>query len=164
MKQVRGLSIPIGVLLVLSGAVLLAMSGLGQVKNTGTQASSGAAKAGVRLDNIPSCSGVPKMPSSGRALPPANPHPHSVTLKWRAALPASGSPQDLIKGYYVYRSLTSHNYIESNRISASLLQGTQCIDNTVEARKTYFYVVKALSENGRPSDASAEIRVEVPFP
>jgi len=87
-----------------------------------------------------------------------------VTLSWNAVVPASSAPRDAIKGYNVYRSLTSHTYSESNRISGSPLQGTQCVDATVGPRKTYFYVVKAVTQGGEQSGSSAEIKAEVPFP
>ncbi len=87
-----------------------------------------------------------------------------MTLSWNATAPASNSPKDAIKGYYVYRSLTSKTYTESNRISESPVHGTRCVDITVEPRKTYFYVVKALTEGGTLSGSSSEIRAVVPFP
>jgi hypothetical protein len=87
-----------------------------------------------------------------------------VTLSWNAAVPATTSPLDAIKGYYVYRSFTSHRYRERDRISNSVVPGTRCIDTNVEPRKTYFYVVKAVTAGGKQSKSSLEIRAAVPFP
>jgi len=111
---------------------------------------------------IPSCTGESSN-ASGQA-PNANRHPHSVTLSWNAAVPVTNSPRDAIKGYYVYRSVASQSYSESNRISQSPVRGTRCVDTAVEPRTTYFYVVKALNEGGAQSAYSMEIRAVVPFP
>jgi hypothetical protein len=70
----------------------------------------------------------------------------------------------LIKGYYVYRSLVSHTYNENDRITALALPGTQCVDTAVEAQKTYFYIVKAVTEGGTRSGSSIEIKAVVPAP
>lgn len=125
---------------------------------------------GARLANIapraadgPSCTGVVRS-STGAAPPEATRPPHSVTLSWHAAVPASSSPRDAIKGYYVYRSLTSRNYAETSRISEFPVAGTRCVDTTVEPQKTYFYVVKAVTESGTQSGSSIEIRAVVPSP
>jgi hypothetical protein len=161
----RSLSIPIKISgVVLGVAVVLAIIGLGKVKNTATQTSSTAAIKAPQPGAIPPCNGSYLGSSAGQSASQVNQHPHSVTLSWNAALPASNSPLDAIKGYYVYRSLKSRTYAEGNRISESLLRGTQCVDTAVQPRKTYFYVVKAVTEGGRQSSASVEIRAEVPFP
>lgn len=112
---------------------------------------------------IPSCTGVASA-ASRRAPSNATLRPHSVTLSWNAAAPITSSARDGIKGYYVYRSVTSQSYSESNRISQSPVRATRCIDIAVEPQTTYFYVVKALSESGLQSAYSAEIRAVVPFP
>ena len=118
--------------------------------------STAVAEVAPPIAGPPSCTGVePTTPTA---------HRHSVTLSWHAVIPASSSPRDAIKGYYVYRSLTSRSYAESNRISQALLTGTRCIDATVEPHKTYFYVVKAVAESGTQSGSSLEIRAVVPFP
>jgi len=64
----------------------------------------------------------------------------------------------------VYRSQKPHMYDESNRISDSTLRGTRCVDTNVEPRKTYFYVVKAVTEGGKQSGSSIEIKAVVPSP
>lgn len=150
---------------VLGAALLLAVSCKGQVKSPATQtAHPEDARAALRPATIPTCDGTSVGPAGGQAPSQANPHPHSVTLSWNASVPVSNSPQDAIKGYYVYRSFVSHRYTEGNRISQSLLQGTRCIDTSVEARKTYFYMVKAVAESGKESVCSLEIKAAIPFP
>jgi hypothetical protein len=124
----------------------------------------GASTVAPPAGDAPPCSGASSRPSPGKAPSDASRHPHSVTLSWNATVPASNSPKDAIKGYYVYRSLTSKTYAESNRISESPVHGTRCVDPTVEPRKTYFYVVKTLTEGGKLSGSSIEIRAVVPFP
>ena len=161
----RSLSIPIKVSRAVLGAVvLLAVSCTDQVKSPAAQTLSlGDAKA-AQPAGIPTCDG--RGPSQVEAHPDfhSHPHPHSVTLSWNASVPASNSARDAIKGYYVYRSLKSHTYAERNKISESLLQGTRCVDARVEARKTYFYVVKAVTEAGTQSNSSIETKAVVPFP
>jgi hypothetical protein len=141
--------------------IFLPMSAMGQVK--ATQAPS-PADAKPRPEDTPLCSGAPAGSSAGRTPLSVNPRPHSVTLSWKAAVPASTSARDAIKGYYVYRSLTSQTYAESNRISESPLRGNHCVDITVESQKTYFYTVKAVTENGEQSGSSIEIKAIVPSP
>jgi hypothetical protein len=151
--------------MVLGMVAILTTLGTGQVKNEVLQASAvKAAKAPPQPGNIPSCSGASPGPSAAHAASPANPHPHFVTLSWNPVTPASNSPRDLIKGYVVYRSLVSHTYTETDRITAFPLAGTQCLDTTVESRKTYFYVVKSVTASGEKSSASVEIKAVVPFP
>jgi hypothetical protein len=115
---------------------------------------------------MPPCDGVSSASSARPA--PANsephPHPHSVTLSWNAASPASNSARDAITGYDVYRSLRSHAYAESSRISESPLPATRCVDTKVEPGKTYFYAVKAVAKSGSRSGPSLEIKAVVPFP
>jgi hypothetical protein len=164
--QMKSLSIPIKIsgAAVLAVVVFLTMSGMGQVKNQATQTPSlGGAKALPRPGDIPLCNGASGS-SLGHAPSQVNPHPHSVTLSWNAAVPASHSLRDAIKGYYVYRSLRSHTYAESDRMSELPLQGTRCVDTGVKPRKTYFYAVKAVTEDGRRSGSSIEIKAMVPFP
>jgi len=112
---------------------------------------------------IPLCTGSPSTKPGGDAPVQAT-HPHSVTLSWNAPLPKSYSPQDAINGYYVYRSVQSHIYAESNRISRSVLPGTRCVDTAIEPQKTYFYVVKAVTQGGKLSDFSSEVKAVVPSP
>jgi hypothetical protein len=162
----RRLAMPVRVSVpVLGMVVFLAMVGRGQVQpKAGETPAAGAAKAAPQPGDIPLCNGAGSGSSGGQLAAQAKPHPHVVTLSWNAVIPASHSPRDLIKGYYVYRSLVSHTYHQGDRITALPLPGTQCIDTTVEPQKTYFYVVKAVTEGGTQSGSSIEIKAVVPAP
>jgi hypothetical protein len=151
--------------MILGIVILASVSGAGQVRSRGMQTPSLARpKDSPQATEIPPCTGSPIHSPSGHAPSQISPHPHSVTLSWNATVPTSSSPRDAIKGYSVYRSLTSHIYAESNRISESLVRGTQCVDSAVRPRKTYFYAVRAVTEEGRQSTFSIEIKAVVPFP
>jgi hypothetical protein len=146
---------------VVLGAAVLSIAVLA-VRNVSQTPSN---KAGVApLQDVPSCSGGSSHPRSAPPSPGANPHPHSVILSWNASVPASKSPRDAIQGYHVYRRATPGTYGEKDRISELPVQGTRCLDATVQPQKTYYYAVKAVSQNGTRSSTSAEIRVVVPFP
>ncbi len=164
----RRLSIPIKVAHAVLVVVFVTVSGVGQVKSQAPQAPSVGDGKAAQATEIPMCHGASSGSSaglsSGHGPVPGSAHPHSVTLSWNAAVAASNSPRDAIKGYYVYRSSASHTYAESDRINESPLQGTRCVDTAVEARKTYFYIVKAVTEAGKQSRASIEIKAVVPFP
>ncbi len=160
----RRLSIPIKV----AGAILVAallLSIAGMVRNRMKQSPSlPRTEAASLTAGEPSCTGTSSSSSAGQSPSHLNPDAHFVTLSWKAAVPASNSPQNAIKGYYVYRSLTSHAYPESARISEALLPETRCIDTDVETRKTYFYVVRSVTKSGKQSASSIEIRAVVPSP
>jgi hypothetical protein len=113
--------------------------------------------------NAPTCSGM-SANSSKEKVARTSQDRHSVTLSWNASAPASKSRGDAIQGYRVYRSSKSHVYSEKDRISQTLLSGTRCVDASVEAGKTYYYIVKAVNGNGKQSVASAEIEAKVPSP
>jgi hypothetical protein len=159
---VKVLPIIIGIIvlgmIVLGMIVLVSLTGVGRSKNQATQKLDPFATIGSsRSAEIPPCSG----PAVGHAAA-LKPHQHSVTLSWNAAVSASHSPRDAIQGYYVYRSLASHTYGEGNRLSESPLRETRCVDNAVEPRKTYYYVVKSVTEGGRRSAFSVEIKAVIP--
>lgn len=89
---------------------------------------------------------------------------HSVTLSWVPSTPVSDSPADAIKGYLVYRSPSSQTYTEKDKLNSVPLTSTRCVDATVSSRATYYYVVKAVAENGAQSVASKELKAVIPFP
>lgn len=161
--KMRSLPMPVKVLpIVLGILILVIVSGVGRVRN---QAAEKAGPPGARSSlqtEIPSCSGDSS--NVGRASAQGKPHPHSVTLSWKAAVAASNLPRDAIQGYYVYRSLASQAYTEGNRMSELPLHETQCVDYAVEPRKTYYYVVKTVTEGGKRSVFSTEIKAVIPFP
>lgn len=124
----------------------LAISGIAQVRGQLPHApSQGEAKAATTAQNVPACASTSSSSSSGHAPSNVNPSAHFVTLSWKASVPRSSSQQDSIQGYYVYRSLTSNSYDDSNRINSKPLPGTHCIDTAVTRPGKYFYVVKAVA-------------------
>jgi hypothetical protein len=160
----RRLSIPIKVAsAVLAVAALLGIAGILRDKKKQTL-NVAVEKSVLQTADAPACTGISTRPSASRSTLSLSPHPHSVTLFWNAAVPKSTSPRDAIKGYYVYRSLTSRTFPESTRISGAPLTGTRCVDTNVEPRKTYIYVVKAVTEAEKQSGSSIEVQAVVPFP
>ena len=145
--------------------VSLAICGIAQVSGQLPRASTqGAAKAPPLGQDVPPCASTLSSPSAGHAPSQVNPSAHSVTLSWKASVPRSSSQQDAIQGYYVYRSLTSNRYDDSNRINSKPLPGTQCVDTSVETPGTYFYIVRAVAGSGMKSDPSNQVTAVIPFP
>ncbi len=97
----------------------------------------------------------------GGAAPTANPASHKVTLTWKASVPASKAPGDAIIGYIVYRSTQSHDP-HPLPINPSRVTGTTYVDANVEAGKTYYYVTRAVSANGKLSAPSNETEAKIP--
>jgi hypothetical protein len=96
--------------------------------------------------------------------------PHSVTLTWNASLPASTASRDAISGYNVYRSVTLPvAIVEANRINCAFVTITSCVDNSVAAGQTYYYVATALvvAASGSAKESAASqpaLKVTVPIP
>jgi hypothetical protein len=160
---VRNLRIPLEKLVAVLGvAAILTIRPMASGAST---ASAGAAPVQMKpqANSIPSCSGD-SPGSSGQPPPAGGSKQHSVTLSWNPSVPVSDSPGDAIKGYYVYRSQTSQKYADGNRITVLPLIGTGCLDTTVQPRATYYYVVKAITESGKQSLVSREIKAVIPFP
>jgi hypothetical protein len=145
----------------------LAIGGIAQVSEQLPLApTKGAATTAPLAQEVPPCAWPSPSANAGRAPAPVNPKAHSVTLSWKASPPRSNSKQDAIQGYNVYRSLKSNQYDKANKINTKPVPGTQCIDTTVEPRRTYFYVVKAVagSERGPESGPSNQAMAPIPFP
>jgi hypothetical protein len=154
---VRRLLVPIGLLVLVVIGILVSRY---SVHVTGARADTATAKP--QPDAIPSCSGALSTPPPAQV--PGGPKLHSVTLSWDASIPTSASPGDAIRGYYVFRSLKSKSYAESDRINKFPLTGTQCVDATVAPKTTYYYVVKAVAQSGVQSVVSEEIKAVIPLP
>jgi fibronectin type 3 domain-containing protein len=79
---------------------------------------------------------------------------HSVTLKWTASKSA-------IAGYRIYRS--SQPNTPPGVLAVTSSKETEYVDKSVEAGKTYYYLIKAFDAAGRESTAvtiSATIPVD----
>jgi hypothetical protein len=149
----------VAVAAVLAGVFLATTGAVGQATKTTENP-----KPALQTAILPCSGSISSSSPADQAPASANSRPHSVTLTWNAAVPGSNAPRDAIKGYYIYRSLISHRYGESDRMNQAPLRASQCVDTTVEPRRTYFYVVKSVTEGGRQSDSSAEIKAVVPSP
>jgi hypothetical protein len=155
---------PVKVLPIVLGILMLVIvSGVGRIRNQAAEKAGPTGAGGSpQPTEIPPCSGDTSKVSLASVQ--GKPHPHSVTLSWKPAVATSNLPHDAIQGYYVYRSLASQSYTEGNRMSESPLRVTQCVDTAVEPRKTYYYVVKAVTGGGKRSAFSTEIKAVIPFP
>lgn len=122
----------------------------------------GGTRASSPGENIPSCGAGSAVSATNPPAASPNPNPHKVTLSWNAGVPASVSQHDAIKGYYVYRSLSSQTYGGNDRLNTTPVPGTTCVDLAVEAGGTYFYVVRAVSQSGAQSGFSNEIKAVIP--
>jgi fibronectin type 3 domain-containing protein len=79
-------------------------------------------------------------------------NPHSVTIAWAAS-------NSQVAGYNVYRSSPPSGPV---RLTVRIVSGTQYIDKTVEAGRTYTYSVTSVDFKGIESIASKDITVTVP--
>jgi hypothetical protein len=79
--------------------------------------------------------------------------PHTARLTWKA----SSSP---VAGYNVYRSTVSGQKYQ--KINSSLVQGLTYADSTVLSGKTYYYVTRAVDDQGHESANSNETSVLIP--
>jgi fibronectin type 3 domain-containing protein len=87
------------------------------------------------------------------AQTPAAPvNPHSVTITWAAS-------KSQVAGYNVYRLSGSGNPV---KLTNGIVMGTQYIDRTVEAGKTYTYYVTSVDLKGIESQPSGKITATVP--
>ena len=84
---------------------------------------------------------------------------HSATLTWVAS---TNSGEVGFSGYNVYRSEVGGTETTPALNGATPITGLTFVDNTVEAGKTYFYVVTAI-EGGLESVHSVEVSGTIPF-
>jgi hypothetical protein len=147
----------VGRLVVLLGMVV-SLASCGLARSCGNYHFFQKTAAAARVpgpNEILSCDGVSSADASKA---------HSVKLSWIAPVPKSGSWQDAVNGYYVYRSVTSHTYEESGRLNSSPLAATHCVDASVVPQGIYYYAVKSVAKNGVVSEFSGEIKAVIPGP
>jgi hypothetical protein len=90
-------------------------------------------------------SGVPRQRVSGKK--------HTVTLTWKAS-------SSHVAGYNVYRSVArGDKYL---RINSSLVRELTYTDNTVVSGVTYYYVTRAVDDQGHESANSNETSAVIP--
>ncbi len=80
---------------------------------------------------------------------------HSVTLSWNASTSA-------VVGYNIYRAAQSGG--PYTKLNSSLVHTTNYTDTTVQAGRTYLYVVTATDAQGHESEFSNKIQAVVPSP
>jgi fibronectin type 3 domain-containing protein len=80
---------------------------------------------------------------------------HAIDLAWTAST-------STVEGYDVFRSEVSGGPYA--KLDSSVVTATSFIDTTVQAGKTYYYVVAAVSPAGVESADSAQASATVPTP
>jgi hypothetical protein len=89
-----------------------------------------------------------------------------VILSWNASAPAQ-KPQDAVVGYCLYRSKmqdaahlqpTCNQCEQINRVPVN---GISCVDDLVEDKATYYYVVTAVNSQGTASKPSNEASAQI---
>jgi hypothetical protein len=90
---------------------------------------------------------------SGDAVKPS---PHSVALTW------SASKSSGVIGYHVYRGTTSGG--PYTKLTPSAISETRYTDTSVEAGRTYYYVVTSVDSEGLESSHSNQASATVPAP
>jgi fibronectin type 3 domain-containing protein len=154
-----------------AGIVVLLLSGIAQSANQGAATSSQVqSAAGVEgTTRSRTNKDVPASVASGSSvgvglLAKATPV-HSVRLTWGASVPATKSLRDAVIRYNIYRS-NKHKVkcIAANNIASLVGPVTSYIDTQVQAGKTYYYVVTAVSASGIESGRSNEVKAPIPSP
>ena len=86
---------------------------------------------------------------------------HEVVLSWKAPPSNLSDDKDLLQGYCVYRSM-KQNDASPKLINSIPFAGTSCADDLVADHQTYYYVVVAISAEGRTSSFSNEAIAVIP--
>jgi hypothetical protein len=113
---------------------------------------------------------LPACPPAGspmlRLLAPHTGH-HSVILSWNANPPTPKIEDDVV-GYCLYRSKKrgaakkNPTCKDCEQINFAPMAGTRCVDNLVQDRITYYYVVTAINSLARLSASSDEATAVIP--
>jgi hypothetical protein len=138
---------------VLLGTVLAFFAAASTGCKTKSSASDGPQQAPEpRIDRAP----APRLvcPLLGSVLVPApqSEDRHRVILKWKASHHADVKHSDAV-GYCVYR-VPKPNAPAAELLNHLPFPETQCVDDSVENGKQYYYVVRAISARGMLSDVS----------
>jgi hypothetical protein len=113
---------------------------------------------------------TPNCPPGGSAmLQPSAPDTghHRVVLTWDASKSSPIAEDDAI-GYCIYRSKKkgvarkNPNCNDCEQVNVIPVKATRCIDDLVQDRVTYYYVVAAINRQGVVSSSSNEILVSIP--
>jgi hypothetical protein len=153
----------------LSTALLLALFGLAQSACSRSPTRNELLSQRVTEALQQSKVAAPNTPAQVLACPtfdssaPPNPSAkggHRVVLSWKASTPADSKHADAV-GYCIYRGL------EGKKDPPVLLNPhpyptTTCTDDMVQNGVKYYYVVRAISAKGVPSDRSQRTRADIP--
>lgn len=139
------------------------MTALGQAPSAVTGPSS-SAQSSITKPQSQATSVLPQCPPAG--LQSAQPSPatghHRVTLSWKASSPSANS-QNAAVGYCLYRSKKKDapqkqpTCQQCQQINTVPVPGTSCVDDLVEDKARYYYVVTAVNAQGTASSPSNEV-------
>src|SRR5215475_2514052 len=93
------------------------------------------------------------MALAARSHTASAPGQRSVVLRWKASTTRNVR-------YNVYRGSSSRFHPE--KLNSTPIEGTTFTDTTVVSGQSYWYVVKAVSENGEESQPSEEMSATIP--
>jgi hypothetical protein len=127
-------------------------------KSAPVRASTQPAAEAVRADSPASMfphNGPPRCPTFGSFPEPPVVQikgTHTVILSWTASA-APDTKHGSAIGYCIYRGTKS---VDKSlvRVNSLSFPGTTCTDDMVQTGQTYFYKVKAISENEKTSDST----------
>lgn len=151
----------VGLAVLVAGMLFVGMLQSGCKSSPTTSAAASSREAEVRKSSsapraTPS-NQPPQCPIFGLTLAPAPIPPtgsHSVLLSWKASAPPDAK-HSAAAGYCLYRGTDPKNMPNQLLNPIAFTQGTSCTDNnSVQNGVTYYYVVRAVSAGGTPSDAS----------
>jgi hypothetical protein len=92
-----------------------------------------------------------------------------VILSWNASAPAQ-KPENAVVGYCLYRSKLQNaaqllpTCSQCEQINRVPVTSTSCVDDKVEDKATYFYVVTGVNSQGSASTASNEASAQIVKP
>ena len=99
-----------------------------------------------------------------KLIPPDNPPeaPKGLTVKYKegkAFLNWDANQEKDLAGYNIYRKRKCASY---EKINTFLVKTSEYIDSNIEAGELYYYQIKAVDEAGQESEASIEVKVNIP--
>jgi hypothetical protein len=122
-------------------------------KTRSSSASEGPQKAPAQAHSGPTPALHLVCPPLGAVLLPAPPNEgHRVILRWKPSRHADARHSDAV-GYCIYRG-PKPKAPPTELINHLPFSATQCVDDSVENGKQYYYVVRAISARGVTSDVS----------
>lgn len=162
-------SVVSSVMLLILGLFEAVAAGQGLSRSTANQRSAEGSKQ-ERTPEAITGAGIPRCPPAGllaaQPLQPGIGH-HRVILSWNASSHSPDAKNNPV-GYCLYRSKKRKDAKQNptcrdcEQVNSTPVAGTSCVDDLVEDRATYYYVVTAIDANGETSSSSNEFRVSIP--